>query len=146
MEPIVSKDSIVYFNSSCYTALNTYLEKANHSKIFVLVDSNTYEHCYPHFISKIEREYNIEVIEIEPGEINKNIETCSSIWNVLAEYGADRKSLIINLGGGVVTDLGGFIACTYKRGINYINIPTSLLAMVDAVSYTHLTLPTTSRV
>ncbi|KAA1243449.1 3-dehydroquinate synthase [Aquimarina sp. RZ0] len=132
MEPIVSKDSIVYFNDECYTALNSYLEKANHSSIFILVDSNTYECCYAHFISKIEKEYAIEVIEIEPGEINKNIDTCSSIWNVLAEYGADRKSLLINLGGGVVTDLGGFIACTYKRGINYINIPTSLLAMVDA--------------
>ncbi len=132
MKPIVSKDSIVYFNADCYTALNTYLEKANHSKIFVLVDSNTYHHCYAHFISNVEGDYEIEVIEIEPGEINKNIDTCSSIWSVLAEYGADRKSLLINLGGGVVTDLGGFIACTYKRGIGYINVPTSLLAMVDA--------------
>jgi len=132
MKPIVSKDSIVYFNDECYSALNAYLEKANHSKIFILVDSNTYQHCYAHFMSKIEGNYEIEVIEIEPGEINKNIGTCSSIWNVLAEYGADRKSVLINLGGGVVTDLGGFIACTYKRGINYINVPTSLLAMVDA--------------
>ncbi|WP_299437044.1 3-dehydroquinate synthase [uncultured Aquimarina sp.] len=132
MKPIVSKDSIVYFNDECYTALNAYLEKANHSKIFILVDSNTYENCYAHFMSKIEKEYEIEVLEIEPGEINKNIDTCSSIWSVLAEYGADRKSLLINLGGGVVTDLGGFIACTYKRGISYINVPTSLLAMVDA--------------
>ncbi|MFD2562512.1 3-dehydroquinate synthase [Aquimarina rubra] len=132
MKPIVSKDSIVYFNDECYAALNAYLEKANHSKIFILVDSNTYENCYTHFMSKIEKEYEIEVLEIEPGEINKNIDTCSSIWSVLAEYGADRKSLLINLGGGVVTDLGGFIACTYKRGINYINVPTSLLAMVDA--------------
>ncbi len=132
MKPIVSKDSIVYFNTDCYIMLNSYLEKANHSSIFILVDSNTFKHCYAHFISKIEKQYKIEVIEIEPGEINKNIDTCTSIWNVLAEYGADRKSLLINLGGGVVTDLGGFIACTYKRGINYINIPTSLLAMVDA--------------
>ncbi|WP_378173502.1 3-dehydroquinate synthase [Aquimarina sp. SS2-1] len=132
MKPIVSRDSIVYFNDDCYTALNTYLKKANHSKIFILVDSNTYENCYAYFMSNVEGDYEIEVIEIEPGEINKNIETCSSIWSVLAEYGADRKSLLINLGGGVVTDLGGFIACTFKRGINYINVPTSLLAMVDA--------------
>ncbi|WP_299252274.1 3-dehydroquinate synthase [uncultured Aquimarina sp.] len=132
MKPIVSKDSIVYFNDECYTALNAYLEKANHSKIFILVDSNTYQNCYAHFMSNIEAEYEIEVLEIEPGEINKNIDTCTTIWSVLAEYGADRKSLLINLGGGVVTDLGGFIACTYKRGIRYINVPTSLLAMVDA--------------
>ncbi|GAA4271757.1 3-dehydroquinate synthase [Aquimarina gracilis] len=83
-------------------------------------------------MSKIEKEYDIEIIEIEAGEIHKNIETCSGIWSALAELGFDRKGLMINLGGGVVTDLGGFIACTYKRGINYINVPTSLLAMVDA--------------
>jgi len=132
MNPIISKDSIVYFGEECYTALNTYLEKANHSKICILVDSNTHENCLPTFMSKIEKEYEIEIIEIEAGEIHKNIETCNGIWNALAELGFDRKSLMINLGGGVVTDLGGFIACTYKRGINYINIPTSLLAMVDA--------------
>ncbi len=132
MEPIVSKDSVVYFGQDCYTALNSYLEKANHSKLFILVDSNTHEHCLSLFMSKIEKEYTIEVIEIEPGEIHKNIETCSGVWNVLSELEADRKSLIINLGGGVVTDLGGFVACTYKRGIRYINVPTTLLAMVDA--------------
>ncbi|EZH75442.1 3-dehydroquinate synthase [Aquimarina atlantica] len=132
MKPIVSKDSVVYFGEECYTALNAYLEKANHSKICILVDDNTHEHCLSLLMSKIEKEYDIEVIEIESGEIHKNIETCSGIWNALSELGMDRKSLMINLGGGVITDLGGFIACTYKRGINYINIPTSLLAMVDA--------------
>ncbi|MFC5045744.1 3-dehydroquinate synthase [Aquimarina hainanensis] len=132
MKPIVSKDSIVYFNEDCYTALNSYLEKANHSTIFILVDSNTHEYCLPTFMSKIEKSYSIEVIEIEAGEIHKTIETCSGVWNVLSELGADRKSLLINLGGGVVTDLGGFVACTFKRGINYINIPTTLLSMVDA--------------
>ncbi len=132
MEPIVSRDSIVYFNEACYTALNAYLEKANHSNIFILVDTNTHVHCLSYLMSKIEKEYPIEVIEVEAGEIHKNIETCSGVWHALSELGADRKSLLINLGGGVVTDLGGFIACTYKRGINYINIPTSLLAMVDA--------------
>ncbi len=132
MKPIISKDSTVYFGNECYNALNTYLSSANHSKICILVDNNTHEYCLSLFMSKIEGEYDIEVIEIEAGEIHKNIETCSGVWNALAELGMDRKSLLINLGGGVITDLGGFIACTYKRGINYINIPTSLLAMVDA--------------
>ncbi len=132
MKPIVSKDSIVYFGEECYTRLNSYLEKANHSQIGILVDSNTHELCLPLLMSKIEKEYDIEIIEIEAGEIYKNIETCSGIWNALSELGFDRKSLLINLGGGVITDLGGFVACTFKRGINYINIPTSLLAMVDA--------------
>lgn len=132
MTPIISKDSVVYFNNECYTQLNSYLENANHSKIFILVDSNTHEYCFSLFMSKIEGDYDIEVIEINEGEIHKNIETCSGVWSALAELGADRKSLMINLGGGVVTDLGGFIACTYKRGINYINVPTTLLSMVDA--------------
>ncbi|WP_109437570.1 MULTISPECIES: 3-dehydroquinate synthase [Aquimarina] len=132
MKPIVSKDSTVFFGQECYTTLNNYLEKANHSKICILVDSNTHEYCLSLFMSKIEKEYDIEVIEIESGEIHKTIETCSGIWNALSELGMDRKSLMINLGGGVITDIGGFIACTYKRGITYINIPTSLLAMVDA--------------
>ncbi len=132
MKTIISKDSIVYFDKECYTALNSYLEKENHSKVFILVDSNTHEYCLPSFMSNINKDYDIEIVEIEAGEIHKNIETCSGVWNVLSELGADRKSLLINLGGGVITDLGGFVACTFKRGINYINVPTSLLAMVDA--------------
>ena len=130
--PIRSKNSIVYFQKSGYEALNEYLQKAAHSKIFILVDTNTHEQCLPYFMAQIEGDFDFEVIEIDAGEIHKNIETCSGVWNALSELGADRKSLLINLGGGVVTDLGGFIACTFKRGITYINVPTSLLAMVDA--------------
>ena len=132
MQAIKSKDSIVYFQSETYKQLNSYLTKANHSSVFILVDSNTHESCLPYFMAQLEVDIPIEIIEIEAGEINKNIETCSGVWSVLSELGADRKSLLINLGGGVVTDLGGFVACTFKRGISYINIPTSLLAMVDA--------------
>jgi len=86
----------------------------------------------PDFLAAIETDKRIEILEIESGEIHKTIETCTSLWNVLSELGADRKSLLINLGGGVITDLGGFVASTFKRGIEYINVPTSLLAMVDA--------------
>ena len=66
------------------------------------------------------------------GEIHKNIETCTEVWGALSELGGDRKSVLINLGGGVISDLGGFVACTFKRGIDFINIPTTLLSMVDA--------------
>ncbi len=132
MQAIKSKDSIVYFNTEAYKQLNDYLTKSNHSSVFILVDSNTHENCLARFMGNLEVDLPIEVIEIEAGEINKNIETCSGVWNVLSELGADRKSLLINLGGGVITDLGGFVACTFKRGISYINIPTTLLAMVDA--------------
>lgn len=83
-------------------------------------------------MANLQTETTVEVIEIPAGEINKNIETCTGVWNVLSELDADRKSLMINVGGGVVTDLGGFVASTFKRGISYINVPTSLLSMVDA--------------
>ena len=132
MQAIKSKDSVVYFQSEAYKQLNNYLATTNHSSIFILVDTYTHENCLAHFMGQLETNLVIEIIEIEAGEINKNIETCSGVWNALSELGADRKSLIINVGGGVVTDLGGFVACTFKRGISYINVPTSLLAMVDA--------------
>jgi 3-dehydroquinate synthase len=132
MQAIKSEKSIVYFNDECYKSLNNHLKEINYSKLFIIVDQNTLESCYPNFCSKIETTLDIEVIQINAGEINKNIETCIGVWNALSELNADRKCLIINLGGGVVTDLGGFIASTYKRGVNFINVPTSLLAMVDA--------------
>ena len=122
----------VYFQEDGFLKLNAYLKKANPSKIFILVDNNTHRDCLAVFLQKLEATENIEILEIESGEINKNLETCTGIWNALSELDADRKSLMINVGGGVVTDMGGFIASTFKRGISYINIPTSLLAMVDA--------------
>ena len=132
MKSIVTTQYSIHFNSTCYTELNALLKRSNFSKIFVIVDSNTHNFCYANFISKIETNLEIEIIEIEAGEIHKTIDTCVGVWNALSDLNADRKSLIINLGGGVVTDLGGFVASTYRRGIKYINVPTSLLAMVDA--------------
>lgn len=122
----------VFYAENAYAQLNDYLSTNNHSTIFVLVDSNTHEYCLSRFLQQLSTKSTIEVIEMDAGEEFKNIETCSGIWNALSELGADRKSLLLNLGGGVVTDLGGFIASTFKRGISYINIPTTLLAMVDA--------------
>ncbi len=83
-------------------------------------------------MAAIEGDFHFEVLEIESGEINKNIATCMNLWQALSDLDADRKSLVINLGGGVVTDLGGFVASTFKRGVDFINVPTTLLAMVDA--------------
>ncbi|EDO27686.1 predicted protein, partial [Nematostella vectensis] len=74
----------------------------------------------------------IELIEIEAGEEFKNLDTCIGIWNAMTDLNADRKSLLITLGGGVITDMGGFVASAYKRGIDFVNIPTTLLSMVDA--------------
>jgi 3-dehydroquinate synthase len=132
MKPIEANGYSVIFNQDGYEALNKQISENNYSKIFIIVDSTTNDVCLPKLLTNIATELTIEIIEFESGEINKNIETCIQIWNVLTELGADRKSLILNLGGGVVTDLGGFVASTFKRGIDFINIPTTLLSMVDA--------------
>lgn len=132
MTSITTDAYAVHFNATGYGKLNNYLKDNRFSKLFIIVDTNTHHHCLPHFMSKLETDLECEIIEIEAGEVHKNIDTCVGVWNALSELGADRKSLIINVGGGVVTDLGGFIACTFKRGLKYINVPTSLLAMVDA--------------
>jgi 3-dehydroquinate synthase len=132
MKSISSDNYFIHFNENSFKELNNYLFLNQPTKLFILVDENTNEHCYPRFIEQLETTSEIEVIEIESGEENKNIETCIGLWNVLTELGADRKSLLINLGGGVITDMGGFVASTFKRGIKFINIPTSLLSMVDA--------------
>ncbi|WP_240927871.1 3-dehydroquinate synthase [Cellulophaga sp. Z1A5H] len=132
MTSITSSSYAVHFNETAYLRLNEHLSNANYSKIFILVDENTHNFCLAPFMAEIHGYYDFEVIEIEPGEINKNIETCTQVWEVLSELDADRKSVLINVGGGVVTDLGGFVASTFKRGINFINVPTTLLSMVDA--------------
>lgn len=132
MESIVANNCTIHFNNTCYTSINEHIKKHNFSKIFILVDENTHQFCLPSFIEKLETTIAIEIIEIESGEINKTIDTCVGVWNTLSDLNADRKSLLINIGGGVITDLGGFVACTFKRGIAYVNVPTTLLSMVDA--------------
>ena len=110
--------------------LNRYLSENNYSKICILVDENTHSNC----LKKIEGDINFDydIFKIDSGEEEKNLATCSKVWNFLTENLYDRKSLIINLGGGVICDMGGFVASTFKRGVDFINIPTTLLAQVDA--------------
>ena len=132
MQTIIANNYPIYFNESAYEQLTIFLKESHYSNLFIIVDSHTTEECLPVFLPYLATELTIEIIEFEAGEINKNIETCIEIWNALTELGADRKSLVINLGGGVVTDLGGFVASTFKRGVDFIHIPTTLLAMVDA--------------
>lgn len=112
------------------TNLKNLLEKINSDKIFILMDINTKKYCYP-----IIKELNNKWFEIPPimyGDINKNFNQVYTILKYLSDNNASRNSLIINLGGGVITDIGGFCASIYKRGIKFINIPTTLLSMVDA--------------
>lgn len=132
MQTIIANNYSVYFDSKGYETLAEMLKPSHYSKIFILVDENTSQYCLPHLLNNLATEIEIEIIELEVGEIHKNIATCTEVWGALSELGGDRKSILINLGGGVISDLGGFIACTFKRGIDFINIPTTLLSMVDA--------------
>lgn len=100
------------------------------SKVAVIVDENTRQHCLPAVAEHLPAGYLL--IEIKSGEEEKNLETCAAIWQSLTDAAFDRKSLVVNLGGGVIGDMGGFCAATFKRGIAFINIPTTLLAQVDA--------------
>ena len=122
----------MYFGETTGTALSAYLRENQFSNIFVLTDSNTAIHCLPVFKEHFPEVAGAVHLNIPPGELHKNLETCMGLWGQLSGHGADRKSLLINLGGGVVTDLGGFVASTYQRGISFVNIPTTLLSMVDA--------------
>ncbi len=132
MQTIQANNYPIYFNEKGYEALNSFLNESKYSNLFIIVDNNTNEFCLTRFLPFLETNLTIEIVEFEAGEPNKNIETCVQIWNVLTELGADRKSLVINVGGGVVTDLGGFVASTFKRGMDFIHVPTTLLSMVDA--------------
>ena len=114
-----------------YSSITEKISSDKFSSIFILVDENTDQFCLEIFIKKSGIKLFNKII-IASGEDNKNIDTCVSIWDQLNSYKADRKSLLINLGGGVLTDIGGFAASTYLRGIKFINIPTTLLGMVDA--------------
>lgn len=132
MKSIKAVSYPVHFQEKGYEELSNLISNKNYSTLFILADENTFECCYPKFIPNLKTDIRIEVIEIESGEINKNLETCAGVWNAITELGGDRKSLVITLGGGVITDLGGFVASCYKRGIDFVNIPTTLLSMVDA--------------
>lgn len=129
MKEIIQKDFEIYFGSDVLEKLAEILINKEYSKVFVLVDTHTKKYCWPIVSPYL---VNYELLEIEAGESNKNIENATLIWSKLQAHKADKRAVLINLGGGVVSDIGGFVAATYKRGIDFINIPTSLLGMVDA--------------
>jgi 3-dehydroquinate synthase len=121
-----------YIFDNPYQKLTDLVMNNNYSKVFLLVDDMTEKYCSPIFLHNTSAINIADIISIKSGEQSKSIENSNFLWEKLAEKGADRQSLLINLGGGMITDLGGFVASTYKRGIDFVNIPTTLLAMVDA--------------
>ncbi|MEQ9297998.1 MAG: 3-dehydroquinate synthase [Cyclobacteriaceae bacterium] len=115
--------------SDIKSALADFFSTHKFSGVFLLVDENTEAHCLP-LIQDVLPEFWL--VKIQSGEEQKHIETCTQIWRSMTEAKLDRKALMINLGGGVIGDMGGFCAGTYKRGISFINVPTTLLSQVDA--------------
>lgn len=122
-------DSII-FTAEAKQALSRVLTQLSFSKLAVLTDENTQSQCLP-IVSSILPEDTI-FISVRSGEVQKNLETCTEIWSQMTDAALDRKALMLNLGGGVITDMGGFCASLYKRGIRFLNMPTTLLSQVDA--------------
>lgn len=125
--------SEIFFGSDAFSNLEALLSKKfKDKKIIILTDENVSALWSENLVTNFQSLSRADIIEIPAGEENKNLEICQVIWEALSEYEINRQDLIINLGGGMVCDLGGFVASVYKRGIQFINIPTTLLAQVDA--------------
>ncbi len=119
---------------SAFAALNRWLNRPEYegAQFFILVDENSYNHCLSPLIANVACLQEASFFEVPVGEEAKTIEVATQLWSALQECGTDKNMVVVNLGGGCVSDLGGFVAATYLRGVRYINIPTTLLAMVDA--------------
>lgn len=129
---IQTTDYAIQFTSSVGEKIDQFIDSNNYSSVFVLMDENVMNFCWPIIQHDSESLENVEILVVDAGEEQKDIEIATQLWHSLIEAQADRASLLINIGGGMVSDLGGFVASTYKRGIDFINIPTTLLSMVDA--------------
>jgi len=125
----------VFIGDPSLKSFEDYISKNSYSTAYILVDENTAHHCLDIVLASNSNSAVISsapIIKIQPGESNKNIHTVTEIAKELSAHNADRNSLLINLGGGVLCDIGGFAASIYKRGIDFINLPTTLLSQVDA--------------
>ncbi len=131
MKTLQSDNYLIYFDNTI-AELAKFVLSGKYSKVFILTDENTEKFCLPVVKQQLEAACQFEILRVDDGEESKTIAYCIDIWRNLIELGADRKSLLINLGGGVVSDMGGFAASTFKRGIDFVHIPTTLLSQVDA--------------
>lgn len=122
-------DYPIHIGADALQQLQAAISASAYSQYFVLADTHTYRDCYP-LVQPFLPDHRVKVIQ--PGEIFKNLDTCTEIWQAMTEAKMDRKALVLNLGGGVIGDMGGFAAGTYKRGVDFIQVPTTLLSQVDA--------------
>jgi len=131
MKTIQSDHYPIYFDNSI-AELVKFVKHGHYSRFFILTDEHTAKYCLPLVKPHFAGMDNFDIIEINSGEESKDIDFCIGIWKMLIDFGADRQSLLINLGGGVISDMGGFVASTFKRGIDFVHVPTTLLSQVDA--------------
>lgn len=134
MKKISSETCDIYLGNKQFLQIENFLQNKGYqsSKKIIIVDGNTKSLCLPKLLKNVKILHAAHIIEIKSGEKHKTIDDCKIVWNKLIELKTDRDSIVINLGGGMLSDLGGFVSSTFKRGIPYINIPTTLLAMIDA--------------
>ena len=127
-------DSVISFGALAESGFPQLLssEKFKNSKKIILTDENVSSHWIEFLITSFEALHKAEIIVLPAGEENKDLQVSLQVWEALSEYKVNRTDLIINFGGGVITDMGGFIASTFKRGLSFVNIPTTLLSQVDA--------------
>ena len=132
MKKIKTNHYDIFISNQNSSLIKKFISKNKYSKVFILVDSNTNKYCLDLFLKKHLSGIDFKIVKIKEGEENKNTKNLYSAWTKISKLGGDRNSLLINLGGGLVSDLGGFVASTYNRGIDFINVPTTLLSIVDA--------------
>ena len=132
MQPTFQLHNSPIFLAPLSEAFPLWLENQQYSQIFVLADEHTHQHCLPYFLEQTGLSEKTILTEIQSGEEHKTLATCEKIWQSMLAAKLDRKALVVNLGGGVIGDMGGFCAATWKRGVDFVQIPTTLLSMTDA--------------
>ena len=132
MTSISSLGSVIEIGALSTSSFPSIINAYSKANIIIVVDDNTHDLCLEYLITNFPDLERAEIILLPNGEENKVMEVCMQVWNAFSEYGFGRGDLVINLGGGMVSDMGGFLASVFKRGMNFINVPTTLLGMVDA--------------
>ncbi len=132
MKVIQATDYSVEIGNLEEGSFSKFIKEFENHRIIIMVDENSHDCCLEYLLTSFPELERAEIMLLPVGEENKVMEVCFQVWQAFTEYEFSRKDLVINVGGGVVTDMGGFIASIFKRGMKFINIPTSLLGMVDA--------------
>lgn len=132
MKRIQSLGTQIEIGELASSSFSSVIDSHANANIIIIVDENTHDYCLENLLNNYPALVNAEIILLPKGEENKVLEVCMQVWDSFTEYNFSRKDLVVNLGGGVVTDMGGFIASIFKRGMHFIHVPTTLLGMVDA--------------